>query len=38
VATFVRETSSMNNDQAERLVEEDAAYFEQTKDELMNIY
>jgi glycosyltransferase involved in cell wall biosynthesis len=38
VATFVRETSSMNNDQAERLVEEDAAYFEQTKDELMSIY
>lgn len=38
VATFVSETSSMTNDEAERLVEDDAAYFEQTKDELVSIY
>jgi glycosyltransferase involved in cell wall biosynthesis len=38
VATFVKETSSMTNEEAERIVEEDAEYFERTKSELTRIY
>jgi len=38
VATFVKETTSMTSAEAERKVEEDAAYFEQMKSELLTIY
>jgi len=38
VATFVKETASMTNEEAERKVEEDAAHFEQMKSELLTIY
>jgi hypothetical protein len=38
VATFVKQTLSMTNEEAERRVEEDAARFEETKSELLTIY
>ena len=38
VATFVKQTASMNNEEAERIVEDDAAHFEETKSELLRMY
>jgi glycosyltransferase involved in cell wall biosynthesis len=38
VATFVRETISMSNEETEKKVEEDAMHFERTKSELLAIY
>jgi len=38
VATFVMETVSMTDAEAERRIQEDAAYFEETKDQLLKIY
>jgi hypothetical protein len=38
VATFVMETASMTNEEAERRIEEDAARFEEMKDQLLRIY
>jgi glycosyltransferase involved in cell wall biosynthesis len=38
VASFVKETASMSNEEAERKVEEDAAHFEQLKSELLRVY
>lgn len=38
VATFVKQTASMNNEEAERKVEDDAAQFEETKSELLRMY
>jgi len=38
VATFVKQTTSMTNEESEREVEDDATHFEETKSELMRIY